>query len=211
MPIETLCIKDLEEILKGSFTGNINIPWELQPRNHLNAHYRFEMEVMAQFCKIQSPKIAFEFGTYEGFTTLVIACNTRDYAKVFTLDFPLGFDPPISYDKSNASFVKCRYRLHFKGRLEERKIHQIIGDSKKVELSFYKDSVDLIFVDGCHQASYIENDTNKAFNMLGQGGIILWHDYKTTWPDVTPFLDSLSQKIPLYHIKGTNYVMFKDT
>ncbi|MBI2632542.1 class I SAM-dependent methyltransferase [Candidatus Pacearchaeota archaeon] len=209
MAIETHNIKDLEGIFSNPFPESINIPWELKPRDYENTHYRYEMEIMAMLCRMQNPKIAFEFGTFEGFTSLVIARNTKPSARVFTLDLPWGSESPSSYDRFNASFVKCRYVLYFRGRPEERKIHQLIGDSATIDLSLHRCTMDLIFIDGCHQHSYIENDTKKAFDMLKKNGIIVWHDYNTTWPDVTPFLESLSVKKPLFHIERTNYVIHK--
>lgn len=169
------------------------------------------MEVIAHLCQMQNPQLAFEFGTFEGFTTLVMAMNTSQDAIIYTLDLPLQAPIKTKFplEHYNSTFVNARGLLHFKGTQYESKIHTIYTDSAEFDEFPLRDRVDLILVDGNHQKHYIENDTRKAFAMLNQKGILLWHDYKTGWPDVTPFLEALSSKKKLFHIKGTNYVMFK--
>jgi predicted O-methyltransferase YrrM len=211
MPVITKSLEELTDNFPQRAQFSISIPWELKPQNHLNAYYRHEIEVMAMLCRWQNPKIAFEFGTFEGFTTLVMAMNSPSDAMIYTLDLPLKepFKTKFTLEYYNNTFVNARGKLYFRGTQYEPKICTLYADSAEFDESPLRNKVDLIFVDGNHQAEYIANDTQKAFSMCSSNGIILWHDYKTSWPDVTPFLENLSLEKKLFHIKGTNYVFFQ--
>ena len=65
---------------------------------------------------------------------------------------------------------------------------------------------DLIFIDGGHTYSIVENDSNKAFKMVKPRGIILWHDYvpgKTSDKDVVKYLNNISKDKKIFHIDST--------
>ena len=66
-----------------------------------------------------------------------------------------------------------------------------------------------ILIDGAHTRSYVMSDSKKAFSMLKNGGVILWHDYKPEAPDVFSYLNDLSSEMPLRHISGTDFVIFQ--
>ena len=89
------------------------------------------------------------------------------------------------------------------------KIEQIFTDSKKLDETKLKGVFDLILIDGAHTTSYVESDSKKAFSMLKKGGVILWHDYKPEAPDVFSYLNNLAQEVPLLHISGTDFVIYK--
>jgi len=66
------------------------------------------------------------------------------------------------------------------------------GDSKTVlipdlELCF-------AFIDGNHDADYVENDFYLAWNRLVSGGCVAFHDYGWDLPQTTEMIDSLVQR-----------------
>ena len=173
-----------------------------------------ESWVMAALAK--GVKRVFEFGTCSGKTTHVLALNAAPDSEIFTLtlhpddlaatEFGFGDDREHrDIALSESSFET----FYYNGRSSERHIRQIFSDSKSYNEAPLRGSVDLVFVDGAHTRSYVENDTRKALNMLADEGIILWHDYKPGVPGVFAFLNELSRTLPLVHIADTDLVMYR--
>ena len=89
----------------------------------------------------------------------------------------------------------------------KKKIKVIFQDSKKLDISNFKNKFDLIFIDGGHTYSCVKNDTEKSFEMVKNNGLIFWHDYnpmKRSASDVVKYLDEISDKHNIFHIKRTH-------
>ncbi len=141
----------------------------------------------------------FEFGTYMGRTTLHLAHNAPD-GQVFTLNLPPERDP--------------RYALYlgvlFKGREEEKRITQIYSDSREFDTALYRNQFDFVFVDGDHSYELVKNDTQKAFQLLKQGGVIMWHDYAPKSEGLVRFFREFTQNKPLFRIRSTCLLVYID-
>ena len=162
-------------------------------------------------------KTIFEFGTCTGKTAYLMAKNSPENAKVITLT--LSPEQLAEYEKGssdNTRSTKAAIRestftkFLYTGTPVEGKVTQVFGDSKHFDEKPYAGKMDLIFVDGSHALSYIYSDSEKAFNMVSPGGLILWHDYTDDIQDVYRGLNKLSKEKPLYHIEGTSLVMFRN-
>jgi predicted O-methyltransferase YrrM len=147
-----------------------------------------ELIIIDQLIAQHSPGRLFEIGTFDGRTTLNMAMNTGDAAKVYTLDLPgeqvsttaLRIE---SYEKLYVE--KPVSGARFIGKACAAKITQLYGDSATFDFSPYENSVDFVFVDASHSYEYVINDTRVALRLLRNGkGIIVWHDF-TAWPGVT--------------------------
>lgn len=168
---------------------------------------------MAALCAWQNPKKVFEFGTFEGFTTLLLAMNSSNTTKIFTLDFSHDNRKKSFYplNQANLKYVHTRKKILFNSTPLARKICQVFGDSALLETRPFKQKIDLIFIDGAHTYAYTKNDTEKAFEMLRKNGLIVWHDYNPGyWPETTHFLDELSTTKKLFHIKDTFLAVYKN-
>ena len=164
----------------------------------------------------KAAKKIFEFGTCSGKTTHVMALNASRDAEIFTLTIhPEEVDKLLFDDKDDkrhegVAKLEAKYvKFYYEGHPTEKKITQIFSDSKKFDESGLIGKIDLIFIDGAHTRSYVENDTNKAFKMLSPQGVIVWHDYKPDAPDVFKYLNELSKTIELIHIKDTDLVLHR--
>ncbi|MBN2038217.1 MAG: class I SAM-dependent methyltransferase [Chitinispirillaceae bacterium] len=162
----------------------------------------------------------FEFGTCTGKTTYHLARNSPRDARIVTLtlapDQVGEYDGAASDSPDAARFarIESAYRKFlYTGTDVEPKITQLYGDSKKFDETPYRAAFDMIFIDGSHAYSYVENDTGKAFAMLKPGGIILWHDYRWDDPstvDVFRFLNELAAKKPIRYIRDSSLVFFRE-
>jgi predicted O-methyltransferase YrrM len=163
----------------------------------------------------KTARVIFEFGTATGKTTYLLARNAPEDAEIVTLTLhekeayrAEAEDAPeakrAALDESLAAFV-------YRGTGVERKIRQLLGDSKAFDETPYLGRCDLIFVDGSHARSYVESDSRKALAMLRPGGYVLWHDYAGPRhaKGVYDALNALAEALPLRHIKGTMLVVYQ--
>ncbi len=213
MVVQTRSLEELSSCFQNLWPTTMNIPWQLQ-KNAPNAHYCHEMEVIARLCRLHNPRQVFEFGTYHGFTTFVMALNTPIETRICTLDLPIDQDVEqahIDWDRYNLRFAAWRnHHCYFKNHPAADKIMRLYGDSLNFDAAPYAKSINLVLVDANHQLRYLQKDTENAFQMSALGGIILWHDYGSTWPDVTPFLNAISEEKEIIRIEGTNYALFRN-
>ena len=146
------------------------------------------------------PRRHLEFGTWQG--TGVVYCLEECDATVWTINLPFGENKKNGYPayahypeelpsvrewaKKIGLPEKATYRtdsIGFIGRryLEKELGHrvcQIYCDSRKWDISNYPPGFfDTILIDGGHTKDIVINDTRKAFQLLRQGGIVMWHDF----------------------------------
>ena len=173
-----------------------------------------ELVIISQLVKLRNPLKIFEIGTFDGRTTLNMALNSSPNTEIFTLDlpprksdFPTEVGLPLAGgDKKFIGKVETGFR--FKGKEASKKIKQLLGDSAKFDFSPFYNSMDFVFVDGSHAYEYVLKDSESALKMIKPGGVILFHDYNTSWPGVTKALNELFTSNPrfknLRHISQTS-------
>lgn len=160
----------------------------------------------------------FEFGTCTGKSAYLWARNSPPGATVVTLTLsptqlsaysadPKDRQPDIEAARKESCFTRFLYT----GTSVDPKVVQLFGDSKSFDETPFLDWADLIFVDGSHAYSYVLSDSQKALRIAKAGGIILWHDYKGPHraDGVFRALNELSEKLPLVHISGTTFVVYR--
>ncbi len=168
----------------------------------------------------KNSKMMFELGTCTGKTSYLMAKNSKEDSKVYTLTLPP--EEIVKYDKTdqddkiattNALNESSFSKFFYSGTSVENKIVQIFADSKSFDENKYLNFFDMIFIDGSHAYSYIKSDSEKCMKMLKKNGIILWHDYNGIYKgskDVYKYLNELSSKYELFHIKETSLVIYKN-
>jgi len=166
-----------------------------------------ELCTLVALARTRSVHRVFEFGTFDGNTVFHIALNTDDDCQIFTVDIPPGTTPLLTQDAGDVAFRTERSRgYRWQGTDAARKIHPLLSDSARLDVSPYRRTMDLVFIDGAHSSEYIRNDTALALEMTRPGGLIVWHDY-LAWNDVTTFLQEFSARHQLYHVAGTSLVV----
>jgi len=162
-----------------------------------------ELVLICRLARRACPEAVFEFGTFNGRTTLHLAANLPK-ARLVTLDLPrerggdfFGYDPGG----------------RFRGTPEAARITQIWGDSLTMDFSPLHGQFDFIFIDAGHAYENVINDSLKALPLLRGGkGMIVWHDYESI-QGVTPALDHLyltdARFGGLRHIAGTSLAILR--
>jgi len=177
-----------------------------------------EIHILATLTCYLKPKRIFEIGTYNGFTTLHFAYNSPGDCTIYTLDLPPHYDTEYKNKSSEYSYddwlvvqlsMDHIAKRIFKGDPNAAKIKELFGDSATFDFSPYYGKIDLIFIDGSHSYPYIKSDTENAFKMLSDTGIIVWHDFDyVIHKDVFRYLNELSKERKIYSIANTRFAVF---
>lgn len=188
--------------------------------NFLGHWGNISVEEVCKIClitKFLKPREVFEFGTYNGMTTLQIALNAPKNCHIYTLDLPNNSSPKIPLGKIDQLVAK-----HFKDKFgtttgsyfnkrKDLNVTQILEDSATFDPTPFKNSFDLIFIDAAHDYENKKKDSENAFFMLKKGGVIIWHNYADVGcPDVTKYLYKISKAKKIYHLKNTMFAVYRD-
>ena len=160
--------------------------------------------------KAISAKRLFEIGTFLGNTTLNLALNTSDDARIFTLDLDRSSAQPLTQNSFDAPLTAIHLSqessLDFSSSPVARKIRTLCGSSLTFDFSEWQSSIDLVFIDGGHDRASLLSDTENALHMARRDrtSCIFWHDYgNSEYPELTACLDELSQELEMFHIGDT--------
>ena len=218
--------KNIEEffefIRKPFFLQNFNIP---EPKYKNGNISFFETVIICLLCKNLSPHKILEFGTFDGRTTINMAGNVPDDAKIITVDlkkqnikdtkYPLeGIKDTDKHDE--LGYVGTTMKLYQRHDIKlKRKIKQLWVDTANFYIEEYKNYFDFIFIDASHTYENVLNDSYTAFKCIKNNGFILWHDYNG-WPGVTKALDKfmcdpLTNEWSFTQIQGTSMVLYYAT
>ncbi|PWB64632.1 MAG: hypothetical protein C3F17_06460 [Bradyrhizobiaceae bacterium] len=168
--------------------------------NEVSGHAnKADMLYVCAIAKLRGAKRIFEFGTYQGRTTYHLALASEQ-TQVTTLDLPP--DPKWAYSKYNG--------IYFRGTPVERRVTQLFQDSRTLDTRPLANSFDFVFVDADHSYDSVKNDTQKAFELLCPGGIIMWHDYAPKSAGLVQFFKEFTQQRPLFRVKGTCLLLHID-
>ena len=162
----------------------------------------------------------FEFGTCSGKNTMLMALNSKENSSIVSLTLNQNQTKKLSLDKKD-NRISIRNIVNesnyeeflFSGKKIEKKIKVIFLDSREFNTEKYLRKFDLIFIDGGHTYSVVKSDSEKAFEMLSNKGIIIWHDYvigKESCKDVCKFINELEKNKKIFHIKDTSMCYFKN-
>lgn len=195
------------DALPGILIGVERMPVAL--RKCFPQHGNMTGEEIINLCLLvrwTKPRGIFEFGTFDGTTTLQMAVNAPDDCRVFTLNLPPNHSdtvlPSSEQDKRVHPNVAGSGQA-FQDEPEKTRIVELFGDSAIFDFTPYHERSDFVFVDAGHEYEYVKSDTNTALKLLPrEGGIIAWHDFPNA-PGVCAWLEELSRKMKIYHIKGT--------
>jgi predicted O-methyltransferase YrrM len=172
-----------------------------------------EAQVMAGLIEHLKPQALFEFGTFNGFSTLHMAQNSPEDAKVYTLDLPPNYDAhDFKHDIGEAYWdittIGLNNKRWFHNDPCRPKIVELLGDSMTFDCSPYYGKIDFVFIDANHSYAYVLKDTENAFKMLTPRGVILWHDYEYSHRGIVKILGDLALTRKIYYIEQTRYAVF---
>ncbi len=169
-----------------------------------------ESVLLLKLARKVDPACIFEFGTYRGDTTRLFLENIRG-SYVYTLDIPDIVD--VIFEGGDLCIAEKSLITEKRYNKSSRSdwVKQIYRDSMRFDVGRLRDKFQFVFIDANHRLEYVRNDTQKAFEMIGCAllSCIAWHDYgNPEFPELTKYLDTLSQTHELFHIEGTMLVFY---
>jgi predicted O-methyltransferase YrrM len=201
--------RDLEQLFPGISECRGVIQAAAPPLNGIGNVQPYELIVISTICKYLNPHLVFEFGTFNGLTTLHLAVNSPASAQVVTIDLdPNDGRRQLINDDTYYISDNCVGAM-FEDAPERPKILQIFGDTTTFDQKAYHEKADLIFIDAGHEYELVRSDTEKALDMLAPNGVILWHDYVFSHYGVYTWLNELSHSIQLHSIPKATLVCYQ--
>lgn len=130
-----------------------------------------------------------EIGSYKGQSTVYMAVeivNSNKNINFYAIDTWEGSAENI--DKSSPHFninINELYFTYLKNIASVSKyIRSIKSNSIEASKSFDNESVDIVFIDACHEYSCVHEDILAWLPKVKKGGILAGHDYNHGWPGV---------------------------
>jgi predicted O-methyltransferase YrrM len=149
----------------------------------LNDRRLRDAEALGAACRNGSPRVLLEIGTAAGHSTALMARNAPE-AVVHTVNIP-----PEEIAEGGRNVTGAPSREEIGKYYRERNltnIRQIFANTAKWEPDF--GPIDVAFVDGCHDADFVYNDTKRILRHCRAGGLILWHDFNPWLRNVYPWI-----------------------
>lgn len=194
-----------EALFPGIAQTNVSLLRALDRLDEVSVTVR-ELVVVASIVKHLRARRILEIGTSNGNTTLNMAANADEDARVTTVDLPPDFQGEFALDIPDAAknaTERQQVGAHFKGHSLARQITSVFADSATLDWSTLAGPFDLIFIDGCHAHDYVIRDTENALRQVRPGGVILWHDYGTI-EDVSRAVDTFAERLRISVIRSTS-------
>lgn len=193
--INTLEVRNLEMLFKAMSWKNKPILdetylFDFEYLEDLNDRRIKDAEVICSACINSDPKIILEIGTSKGRMTSLIAKNAED-STVFTVNIPPeeilkgGKYTTHAIDKEEIGIIYKEKKLN--------NITQIFANTANWEPDF--GPIDVAFIDGSHDSSFVYNDTIKVLKNCRKGSIIMWHDFNPHLRSVYPWISDVCKGI----------------
>ncbi|HTF70103.1 MAG TPA: class I SAM-dependent methyltransferase [Edaphobacter sp.] len=171
------------------------------------ASYTVDIVSLCLLCSLLKPKVVFEIGTLDGYTSLHFALNTPPETRIYTLDLPAeGAGPALKTTWVDAANIRAHQhteRYVFDGTPEANRIQCLFGDSAHFDYKPFLGAVDLFFIDGSHSYEYVRSDTLNALQCCHKGSVIAWHDFgRAGLNGVSKWLLEFSREHKVYSVPG---------
>lgn len=166
-----------------------------------------ERAILDGIVRHQRPRTIFEFGTFTGATTALLADAAPDDSLVHTIDLPDsafpagGFGGWFTSDLVGKAFAADE---RYKDRIV---LHR--QDLNTFDFEALEGRVDLVFVDASHTYEAVLHDSRCALRILAPGGTIIWDDYQPAQWDSVRALNKVAARRPLIRVTNTRLVIYQ--
>lgn len=183
--------------------------WTFDPTlegNHLHAFQYLEdlndrrlrdAEVIGGACCNGQPRCLVEIGTANGRTTALMAQNAPT-GTIYTVNIP---PDEIAEGGKNVTFAPSLEEIgsYYKDKRFEN-IRQILANTAHWEPNF--GPIDVAYIDGCHDADFVYNDTRKILKRCRPGSIVLWHDFNPELANVYEWINEVCMGVNRLYADG---------
>ena len=201
------------EVSLGAILGaDATVTLQALPNQTYNVT-ELELLAISALVKQRQARVALEFGTADGRTTLNIAVNAAPGGTVFTLNLPLqqatnatgGATDHTVWQDNVGHTQDVPIGFHFQNRATPASIVQLWGNSQSFDFTPYLGRCEIVFVDGDHFEPGVSIDCETALTLADRrDSVVLCHDALRY--DVQTALPRLArrERLPVHLIAGTN-------
>jgi hypothetical protein len=197
---------------------NINVP-----SSGIGSVTLLEAATLVSLVKLVKPRKIFEFGTFLGYSTSLFVQNSSENCAVYSLDLGeshVSEKPLVSYaeeDLRRDGDINDEYLRGAQGALGPRytnslsapdrsRLRLLRQDSRRFDPAAHDldGSVDIVFIDGGHDIETVTIDTANAKKMVGDSGLIVWHDFDSNiHGEVTAFVNGVAKREVVISVQHT--------
>jgi hypothetical protein len=139
-----------------------------------------------------NPKVALEIGTAEGHSTALMAENAP-HSKIYTVNIsPEEIESGKGGVLTTGAFEQEKIGSYYRSK-NFQNIFQIFANTATWDPDI--GTIDVAFIDGCHDADFVYNDTKKIVKNMKSGSFILWHDFNIGFTKKFGWIDSVCQGV----------------
>jgi hypothetical protein len=169
----------------------------------------YESLSLAVICLLVRPKSVFEFASSKSPGTALLARYSPESARIHILDLNIkSIANPAGNKRSTGASAGPTMPDCVQEQIDRGRIVCLAGNSMAYDFAEFDHACDLIFIDAGQSYPFAQSDTEHAFEMLRQGGVIIWHHYKPTCPGVVRAVNEAGASRRIYHIDGTSLAVF---
>lgn len=194
---------DADPVLEGAHLHAYAYPEDLNQRRLRDA------EALGAACRNARARVLVEIGTGEGFATALMARNAPD-GVVHTVNIPpeeIAAGGRLVTGAPERAAIGSHYRA-----CGLANIVQVLANT----LTWEPDvgTIDVAFIDGCHDADFVFNDTRKLLARCRSGSLVLWHDFAPGLRRTYDWIDEVCRGVdrlyaarlldaPVYHLRDS--------
>ncbi len=170
---------------------------KFQYMEDLNFRRLRDAEVILGACRNANPKTILEIGTSFGFTTLYMSRNAPK-AQIYTVNLP-----PEGAANAGKNITHVLEENEIGKYYREAgcdNVHQILANT--ADWTPDCGPVDIAFIDGCHDADFVYNDTLKILPLCQSGSIVIWHDFNLDLVAKYHWINEVAKGIELLYAEG---------
>jgi predicted O-methyltransferase YrrM len=157
-----------------------------------------DAEVLGAVMRNARPKVALEIGTSNGMATVQMAENAPE-ARIHTVNIlPEEIAAGTGGELTTIAIERDKIGAAFRGR--GLNIEQIYANTATWEPNI--GTIDVAFIDGCHDTEFVFNDTRKVLAHARSGSFILWHDFNPSLRRTYPWIQSVCLGVEKLYWRG---------
>jgi len=151
--------------------------------------------VMRNVC----PRIALEIGTANGMATVLMSVNSPE-SKIYTVNIP----PEEILAGQGGKLTTMAIEKENIGRAYRERCLDNITQIFANTATWNPDigTIDVAFIDGCHDTNFVFNDTRKVLQHMRPGGFILWHDFNPSLAKQYNWIHSVCRGVEKLYRRG---------
>ena len=192
------------EYLVRLFPGieNETVSTDVSVDHHFALPYG-ESTILSAIIRHMKPHTVFEFGTFTGLTTKIIADLSPKGTVIHTIDLPAD---EILWEPWIAEVIGQEFlgRQEYQGRIISHRF-----STRRFNFTPFASSIDLVFVDASHEYEDVVHDSRRAIEIVSDCGVVIWDDYQPTTLGVVAALNEIAREAKLVRVANSRLVLYR--